>query len=211
MRDRRLPHSRCPGPGPRPCRGHGDGRRHPPSRPRRCRRVGRCGWRHRAGPSQAGDHRPLGGGAPAYALRRRPLPARLQRRNLQPCRAARGAGGLRGGPRLARAFRYRDLARGLRTLGRRRNADPQRGHVRDRAVGCAGARAVPRTRPVRGKAALLRLGAGRLRLRIGAQGTARLSRVRPCGLPRGPGAVPAFHVRARAATTAASACAAGGR
>ena len=99
---------------------------------------------------------------------------RLQRRDLQLPRAAARARGRR-----AACSRTQGdgevLIHGWRAWGRAA-ARPHRRHVRVRAVGPRPARALPRPRPPRRQAALLRVARGRARLRLGAEGAAAVSR-----------------------------------
>ena len=97
----------------------------------------------------------------------------LQRRDLQPRRAAQRARGQ--GARLPLAHRHRDDPPPLRGGGPALRRAPA-GDVRVRDLGHAPARALPRPRPPRRQAALLRRAARRVRLRLRDQGAARATR-----------------------------------
>ena len=118
-----------------------DERRDRPPRPRRRRLLRRRAGRAR--PSPAGDHRPRRR-PPADGQRRRHLLDRLQRRDLQPPRAAAACSKSKG-HRFRTVVRHRDdppRLRGVRP-GVRRSA---RGHVRLRDLRRPPARAVRRAR-----------------------------------------------------------------
>ena len=113
--------------------------------------------RRRARPSAAVDHRPVD--RPAAAVQRgRQRRRRLQRRDLQLPGADPRADGAR--PRVPHAQRHRGHRPRLGGVGRGvRRALPR--HVRVRAVGPQPRDAVPRARPARRQAAVLRAAAGR--------------------------------------------------
>jgi hypothetical protein len=172
---RRLPRARSPattGRGRGPGRRHGGGDRAP--RSRRRRGVGQPRWRVRPGPPPAGDRRAVGGRGPAHDLAVGALRRHLQRRDLQPSRAARRAD--RGA--VARSQRHRGHARGLRP--RRRDRDPAAAHRDVRAGGLGHLRADldPGSRSPGREAAVLGAARRRRRLRVGAQGPAGPPRVR---------------------------------
>ena len=92
---------------------------HRPPRPRRRRDLVRRGGSDRARPSPAVDRRPVAGRPSADGLGHGPLGHRLQRRDLQPRRAARASWppSRRGAASLARSLRHRGAARGDRAPG----------------------------------------------------------------------------------------------
>ena len=100
-------------------------------------------------------------------------PGRLQRRDLQPPRAAPGTAG-EGPPLQDRPLRHRGDRPRLRGVGRGRRRAPPR-DVRDRDLGRRAAPAVPGARPRRDQAALLLVDPRRLPVRLGDQGAARAS------------------------------------
>ena len=162
------------------------GRHAPPPGPRRPGGLGRRGGRPRPRLPPAGDRRPHGRGAPADGLGVGALSPGLQRRGLQSRRPASRAGGVRGRP-VPRAFRHRGHAGRVRALGAGPGPRAVRGHVRVRPLGPPRTDPAAGPRPDRREAALLRMGGGRARLRLRAQGAAGLPRLRGRGRPRGAG------------------------
>src|SRR5436190_875014 len=141
-----------------------DARRAPPSRAGRRGPAARRAGRTR--PPPAGDHR-RGGRPPAHGQRGRDHLDRLQRRDLQPRRAAPGPRG--AGPPLPDAQRHRDDRARVRRRWRALRRAPG-WHVRLRALGSAPGAAAPRARSARHQAAVLHVHAGRAPVRVGDQG-----------------------------------------
>ena len=122
----------------------------------------------------------------AARLGRRRHCRRVQRRNLQLPRVA--ARTPVQGTRLRHQRRRRGAHSRLEGLGPA-DAGPALRHVRLRALGPRAARALPRARPSRRQAALLRVAPRRLRLRLGVEGTAPVPRPAACARSRCPRAL----------------------
>ena len=131
------------------------GRSHRAPRPRRRRHLGRPGRRPGAGAPALVHPRPQPGRPPADALARRPLGGRLQRRALQPPRAACRT----RGPRrtLPQPQRHRSAGGRHRALGRRGHAGARQWHAGAGGLGPEAARTVAGARPPGQEAAVLRL------------------------------------------------------
>ncbi len=127
---------------------------------------GRCGLGHR----RLADPRPLADGAPADGRRQRHPAPQLQRRDLQPPRAALRARGQ--GPSLPRRKRQRGAARGVSRVGHGLRRALRR-HVRLRAPRRGARPALPRARPDRREAALPAARRGRAGVRLRVEGAAR--------------------------------------
>ena len=163
------------------CRAH-DGHAPAPG-PRRRRAVDGpgCGRQPRASPPRR--PRPFRQRPSADGFAERALRPDVQRRNLQSSRLADGAGGARRA-RMARPFGHRNAARSDRLLGARASVARMRRHVRARALGPAGAHALPGARPLRREAALLWARRRRLPVRLRAEGDPRASGLRGGDRPR---------------------------
>ena len=182
MRNRRLgvPY----GGGRPPHAGPHDGRPRAP-RPGRARCLCLRRLPRRSGPSAPVHHRPVAGGVAADAGCDRSGDAGVQRRDLQPRRAAPGAGA-RGTRVPNRSFGHRDPAAGLPALGPAGHAAAPCRHVRVRRPRRGRGHGAPRARQGGHQAAVLRGDWRRPRIRLGNQGAAQASRA---GGPAGQGAL----------------------
>ena len=176
---------------PRPERAADGGGHRPghvrPDRPPRPGRRGIPGGRA-GGPGQPapGDHRPLPGRAPAPLQRGRLGGDRLQRRAVQlPVPAPRPG---RARPPLPLRHRHRGDRPRLRGVRPGLRAPLQR-DVRLRRVGPPAGHPLPRPRPLRGQAPLLRLDRRRPGHRLRGEGLLRPARLPGPARPRGPGGV----------------------
>ena len=139
------------------------------------------------------DHRPFAEWRPADAQRGRDPHRHLQRRDLQPSRAARGAD--REGPRLPLALRYRGTGARLRGMGRGAPRAARR-HVCVRHLGRAQTAPLPRPRPARKEAALLPSRPRAAAVLLGDQVPALRRDRSPRSGRRSPGPLPERPVRA---------------